>query len=149
MQWSTCLSGTAPAYSSLLRAASIVILYAGLSFNVPAQSGGSSTSVSGTVMDPTGAVVFDAKVEIRNLVSGFSRSTSTNNSGVFTFPNVPFNPYHLTVTALGFAPYAEDVEARSAVPIDLKISLALSGASTRSPLRREIYWRTHPSFTAT
>jgi len=109
--------------------ASIVILYAGLSFDAPAQSGGSSTSVSGTVMDQTGAVVPDATVEIRNPVSGFIRSTSTNHSGLFNFPNVPFNPYHLTVTAVGFAPYAGDVEVRSAVPVDLKISLALSGAS--------------------
>ena len=130
MQWcNICLPGSTLAYISLFRAASIVILYAGLSFNAPAQSGGSSTSVSGTVMDPTGAVIFDATVEIRNLVSGFSRSTSTNHSGVFNFPNVPFNPYHLTVTAVGFAPYAEDVEVRSAVPVDLKISLALSGSS--------------------
>ena len=124
-----CLSATALAYIRFFRAASIVILYAGLSFDASAQSGGSSTSVSGTVMDPTGAVVPDATVEIRNPVSAFSRSSSTNHSGVFNFPNVPFNPYHLTVTAVGFAPYAGDVEVRSAVPVDLKISLVLSGAS--------------------
>ena len=80
-------------------------------------------------MDSTGAVVPGATVEIKNLVSGFSRDASTNPSGVFNFPNVPFNPYHLTVTAVGFAPFSEDVEVQSAVPVDLRISLVLPGAS--------------------
>jgi hypothetical protein len=114
---------------SMFRTASMAILCVGLSLGAGAQSGGSSTSIRGMVMDPTGAVVPSATVEIRNLVSGFDRTTSTTNSGAFSFPNVPFNPYHLTVTAAGFAPYAEDVEVRSAVPVDVKISLALAGAS--------------------
>jgi hypothetical protein len=46
------------------------------------------------------------------------------------FPNVPFNPYHVTVTAAGFAPYAQDVEVRSAVPLSVKIELAVSGKSS-------------------
>ena len=36
-----------------------------------AQSIGNSGSVSGTVADPTGAVVANAEIEIRNSVSGF------------------------------------------------------------------------------
>ena len=67
-----------------------------------AQSVGNSGSVSGTVLDPTGAVVPSAKVEIRNPVSGFDRSTVTDSSGKFAFTNIPFNPYHLTVLATGF-----------------------------------------------
>src|ERR1700722_8151368 len=94
-----CVPGAARAYIRLFRAASITVLYLGLSCDAPAQSGGSSTSVSGTVKDPTGAVVSDVTVEIKNLVSGFNRATRTNSAGVFAFPNVPFNPYHLTVTA--------------------------------------------------
>ena len=54
-----------------------------------AQSGGSSGSVSGTVQDSTGAVVPNATVEIRNPVSGYDRSTSTDASGKFSFPNIP------------------------------------------------------------
>src|SRR5215472_1081629 len=107
----------------------VVVLCFGLSFDAGARPSGSSTSISGIVVDPTGAVVPNATVEIRNPVSGFDRSTKTTNSGKFVFPNVPFNPYHLTVTAAGFAPYAQDAEARSAVPVDVSISLSLAGAS--------------------
>ena len=88
-----------------------------------------SASISGTVLDPTGAVVANAPVEIHNPVSHFDRSTNTDSTGRFSFPNVPFNPYHLSVTGTGFAPYAQDVEVRSAVPLDLKISLKVRGST--------------------
>jgi hypothetical protein len=94
-----------------------------------AQSGGSSTSVTGTVKDPTGAVVTNATVEIRNPVSAFERSASTDSAGRFTIPNVPFNPYHLTVTGQGFDAYVQDIDVRSVVPISLNISLKVKGSS--------------------
>jgi carboxypeptidase family protein/TonB-dependent receptor-like protein len=94
-----------------------------------AQAGGSAL-VTGTVLDPSGAVVPHATVEIHNPVSAFARSTTTDGSGKFTIPNIPFNPYHLTVTDPGFAPYAQDIDVRSVVPVNLSISLAVKGAST-------------------
>ncbi len=95
-----------------------------------AQSGGNSASINGTVFDPTGAVVPDATVEIHNPVSHFDRSVTTDKSGNFSFPNVPFNPYHMTVNAAGFGSTAQDVEVRSVVPVNLKINLQVSGSKT-------------------
>jgi hypothetical protein len=94
-----------------------------------AQAGGSST-VKGTVADPSGAVVPRATVEIRNPVSGFDRSTTTDGFGKFSIPNVPFNPYHLTVTEPGFAPYAQDIDVRSVVPVNFSIGLTVKASST-------------------
>jgi hypothetical protein len=82
------------------------------------------------VLDPTGAVVPNATVEIHNPVSHFDRSTTTDKSGNFSLPNIPFNPYHMTVTATGFAPNAQDVDIRSIVPVSLKVSLQVSGSTT-------------------
>src|SRR6266481_2836069 len=78
-----------------------------------AQSGGNSTSVTGTVLDPSRAVVAGATVEIHNPVSQFQRSTNTDSQGNFSIPNVPFNQYHLNVSAPGFAAYSQDVDVRS------------------------------------
>jgi hypothetical protein len=89
-----------------------------------------SASISGTVVDPSGGVVVNATVTIHNPVSGLERSATTDSSGNFTFPNVPFNPYHLSVTAQGFESYAQDVEIRSAVPLSVSIALKLQGASS-------------------
>jgi hypothetical protein len=95
-----------------------------------AQSGGGSGSLNGTVLDPSGAVVAGATVELHQAVSGYDRTTTTDGKGNFSFSNVPFNPYHMTVTAAGFAQTAQDVEVRSAVPASVKISLQITGSST-------------------
>src|SRR4030081_3281559 len=102
-----------------------------------AQSGGSSGSVAGTVVDATGAVVPNATGEIRNPVSGYDRSTSTDTSGKFSFPNIPYNPYHLTVKAPDFAPYTQDVELRSSVPVNLALTLKISGSTTAVTVEAE------------
>jgi Carboxypeptidase regulatory-like domain/TonB-dependent Receptor Plug Domain len=115
-------------YKKSPRAAYILVFLA-LALPALAQSGGSSASISGTVLDPSGAVVPNATVEIHNPVSAFDRSTTTDSAGRFSFPNVPFNPYHLSVTGAGFAPYTQDVEVRSAVPLSLKIALQVAGSS--------------------
>ena len=108
---------------------SILILVFTLALGAHAQSGGSST-LTGAVLDPSGAVVPGATVEIHNPVSAFNRSTVTDSKGIFSFQNVPFNPYHLTVNASGFASYVQDVEVRSTVPVDLKVNLAVAASSS-------------------
>jgi hypothetical protein len=98
-------------------------------FPSAAQSGGSSTSLTGTVTDPTGAVVANATVEVRNPVSGFARTTTTDSAGKFSIPNIPFNPYHVSVTGSGFTAYAQDVDVRSVVPVVVSITLQVKGSS--------------------
>ena len=86
--------GLMPAFCkrSLIAAFSILLyLTLGL-ISASAQSGGSSTSVSGTVLDPSGAVVPGATVQIHNPVSQFDRTTTTDSLGRFTIPNVPLIP---------------------------------------------------------
>ncbi|HXQ25480.1 MAG TPA: TonB-dependent receptor [Candidatus Acidoferrales bacterium] len=95
-----------------------------------AQNAGNSTSVGGTVTDPSGAVIPGATVTMHNPVSGFERTATTDASGDFSIANVPFNPYHLTAAATGFATNVQDVDVRSSVPISLKISLQLGSASS-------------------
>jgi hypothetical protein len=106
----------------------LLTIFLVLSAVVHAQSG-SSTSITGTVVDPSGAVVTNATVEVRNPVSGFSRNTVTDAAGKFVVPNVPFNPYHVTVTVQGFATYSGDVDVRSTVPVNLNIALKVGGSA--------------------
>jgi len=94
-----------------------------------AQSAGNSTAITGTVTDPSGAVVGNATVEIRNPVSAFTRTTTTDSQGKFSIPNVPFNPYHVSVTAEGFRPYSQDINVRSLVPLNLAVGLKVSSST--------------------
>jgi hypothetical protein len=89
-----------------------------------------SAAISGTVTDQTGAVIPKATVEIHNPISGYDRTVTTDNGGNFSFANIPFNPYHLTVTLAGFNTYSQDVEVKSSVPSNLSISLSVAGASS-------------------
>src|ERR1700674_4116485 len=73
----------------------------------------SSGSIEGVVKDPSGAAMVGAVVEVSYPVSGFHRETATGSAGEFRFTNVPFNPYHLTVTAAGFEAYPQDGDVGS------------------------------------
>lgn len=115
-------------YLKLRSATFLLTIFLALSVVAHAQSG-SSTSITGTVVDSSGAVVTNATVELRNPVSGFSRNTVTDAAGKFVVPNVPFNPYHVTVTGQGFAPYSGDVDVRSTVPVNLNIALKVGGSA--------------------
>jgi hypothetical protein len=114
-------------YSKSLRATFVVLLYLALGLSANAQSSG---TVEGIVKDPSGAVIPNATVEIHNPVSHFERSATTDSEGVFRFTNVPFNPYHLTATASGFAPYTGDVDVRSLVTVGLTVTLRVLGEAT-------------------
>jgi hypothetical protein len=113
----------------------MVVFYSALGLLAHAQS--NSASLSGTVLDSSGAVVPNATVEIHNPVSHFDRSTTTNGAGRFSFANVPFNPYHLSVAATGFTAYAQDVEVRSAVPLEIKINLQIAVSSETVTVQSE------------
>jgi hypothetical protein len=90
---------------------------------------GNSGSIEGVVKDPSGGVVVGATVEMSNPVSGFSRQSTTGTDGSFRFTNVPFNPYHLVVTAAGFASYTQDVDVRSTVTTNVQIGLKVGAAT--------------------
>lgn len=111
----------------------VLILLLGIALlptRVAGQNLGSAGVVKGSVLDPSGAAIPGATVTIYNPVTGFKRMATTDASGDFTFTNVPFNPYHLTVTAPGFNPYVQDVKLDSTVPVEVKINMALAGAKT-------------------
>src|SRR5271166_6851464 len=93
------------------------------------ETGSNASVVSGTVADPSGAVVPGATVEIHNPVSKFQRSATTDGAGQFSFTNVPLNTYHLSVSATGFTAYVQDLDVRSAVPLSLKITLQITASA--------------------
>ena len=95
-----------------------------------AQSAGNGGTIYGTITDATGAIVPGATVTIENPVSGYNRTTMSDTAGHYQFTNLPFNPYHLAVSVKSFAPYSQDVDVRSPVPITLKNSLAVGTEST-------------------
>jgi len=65
--------------------------------------GGATGAITGTVQDPTGAVVANAEVRIVNQDTGtVTRATKTDASGTFTATLLPVATYTITVSSSGF-----------------------------------------------
>jgi hypothetical protein len=94
-----------------------------------AQSTSSGGTIRGTVLDPSGAVIKGATIEIANPVSQYDRTTQTDPQGNFEFDNIPFNNYHTTATAQGFQASRQDLNIRSSVPQEIKITLKVGVAT--------------------
>ena len=71
-----------------------------------------------------------ATITIINRITDYRQSAVTDSHGEFRLTNIPPNPYHMEVTAPGFAPYEQDVPVRTTVPINLNIALELPGTET-------------------
>ena len=56
----------------------------------------------GTITDSSGATVPNAKVTINDASTGFARSTQTNESGNYIFPDLPPGTYTVAVEIAGF-----------------------------------------------
>ncbi|HEY6765324.1 MAG TPA: carboxypeptidase regulatory-like domain-containing protein, partial [Candidatus Sulfotelmatobacter sp.] len=62
----------------------------------------STTSLRGTISDPSGAAVVGAKVTLSSVERGFERSTTTGGAGGYEFLQLPPGNYRLTVETAGF-----------------------------------------------
>ncbi len=83
--------------------------------------------VTGTVTDPSGASVPNAKVTLTNAGTNIVQSTKTGSDGGYRFPLVPPGTYTLDVQAASFAEVRASgivVQASQTVPFDVKLELA-------------------------
>ena len=94
--------------------------------NLSAQSLGNAGRIDGRVTDPSGAAVAGASIEIVNPLTSYRQATKSEADGSYRFRQLPFNQYHLEVTASGFANFASDLAVRTPVPLTLPVKLSLA-----------------------
>ena len=77
-------------------------------------------TLSGTVQDPTGAVIAGAQVELK---SGdvVVQTTVTDSAGVFKFSRVPSGTYDITVQSAGFEPTDLPLNLTSQAPAPVRV----------------------------
>src|SRR5205809_6143878 len=73
-----------------------------LAFPVGSHGQAVNATLLGTVTDVTGAVIANAKVIITEVNTGVSHSGQTNDSGNYTFSDMPPGRYEVTVEQSGF-----------------------------------------------
>jgi len=74
---------------------------------VLAHGQGTSGSLTGQISDPSGAVVANATVTLRNIDTNFAQTATSNGGGFYLLKPVMPGNYSLTVTERGFATYVQ------------------------------------------
>ncbi len=86
-------------------------------------------SITGTVTDPTGAVVTGANILAQNDQTGTTISGVTTSAGLFSFPQMPIGTYDITATAAGFkAAKLTNVQVNLQVTTSLSIKMQVGEA---------------------
>src|SRR5947209_6817426 len=85
-----------------------------------------TASITGTVLDSTGATIKGAKVTAKDVERGTSLVTNTNDSGTYDFPRVPVGNYEVSVAAQGFQTAVQKnvtLTLNQSARIDLKLKV--------------------------
>ncbi len=110
--------------------ASLALLFAGAPLLYAQQ--GSEGTVTVTVTDPSGSVIPDAKIELRDPSSNEVRQAVTQGSGTYSFVNLSIGTYRLTVSKEGFSVQVFDsvvVQAARVTDVSAKLQV---GTTTQS-----------------
>lgn len=86
-------------------------------------------TLTGVVSDPTGSVVPNAKITLKDAESGSTRDTTSNGEGYYTFASVPVGSYNLTVDVTGFKKYqARDIHLGGGEQRNVNVVLTIGAA---------------------
>src|ERR1700687_4986400 len=78
------------------------MLLLGILVSIPAGAQVAGGTLSGTITDPSGAGIPQARVVIKNVATGVERSVTTNTDGFYTAPSLLPGEYQVTLDAKGF-----------------------------------------------
>jgi Carboxypeptidase regulatory-like domain len=96
-------------------------------------------SVNGVVRDPSGAVIPDAKITLRNEATAVELRTTTSSAGNYSITSVPAGTYTLIAEASGFKRFEQSRNiVVSNVTATIDATLTVGGASEPFRLRRKV-----------
>jgi hypothetical protein len=102
-----------------------VIVLAGESIAQNIVTGG----ISGTVTDPTGAIVPNAKVSLKSNSTGETQTTNTTSTGLYSFPLLKPGSYSVTISETGFRSVNETIDVVLGQIVTVNLKLAVGNTS--------------------
>ncbi|HEX5432323.1 MAG TPA: carboxypeptidase-like regulatory domain-containing protein, partial [Bryobacteraceae bacterium] len=112
-----------------MRASALLVSLFLISEAALAQTGG---AITGTVVDPAGAVIANAAIEARNTETNAQYTAATSATGNYTLSALPPGTYELDITASGFKKFVRSglaVQNAQTIRIDSQLEV---GATTES-----------------
>ncbi len=87
-------------------------------------------TIVGTVVDPSGAVIPNVKVEVINLETNAKFEAVTNQNGYYNVPYLPYGKYTVSLSVPGFKVYTvTDVEVATATTSTVNVTLSVEAQS--------------------
>ncbi len=96
--------------------------------------GQSTASLSGTVTDPSGAVIPKAHVTVHSIATGADRAIDTDSAGLYVVPSLQPGDYSIQVSAPGFGPYKLvklTLQVDQAATANVRLSVSTAGETVQ------------------
>src|SRR5437879_5791598 len=94
-------TGVLPKRTSVIL--SVAVIWALSLFAVQGYAQVTGATLSGTITDPSGGVIPNAQVSVRNTATGVAREVTADTAGFYSAPNLLPGSYEVTVTSPGFS----------------------------------------------
>jgi hypothetical protein len=103
----------------------LLIFVAVLAMSALSLAQGAIGRLHGQVIDPTGAVIPNAEITVKN-ATGQTFSAKSDAIGTYTVKDLPPGKYTISVNEKGFAPYSQEVDVASGQEKKLNITLEIA-----------------------
>ena len=109
-----------------LAVVSVLLMMCGQGF---AQQTIDTASISGRVVDPSGASIPGAEVTARHVETNVVAGTTTDREGRFRFPSLRIGPYEVTIALSGFRTVSRTFALTAGAAYELPVTLPLESFS--------------------
>lgn len=118
-----------PSHHTIGRPAALALIFA-LTLSVGAWCQVFTGSLTGVVIDPSGAVIPNAKIVLTDIDKGYTTKATTDSIGRYLFRNLAPSKYKIAAASAGFRPYEQTgifIQVNQNSSLDIELAIGQTG----------------------